>query len=137
MSQEVTLRPRGAQRLRGPSGKEKPGLPAPGLPAGGGHLRLAQGKREETTRSGATPVTLTLIESRGQRRPPVGNSAFISKSRLRGPRGPGRASRLCGSAVRAGEAGLPGLPGVPAAGQAVHVLLLDVLVTGLAGQGRG
>lgn len=72
-----------------------------------------------------------------QRHPPVGNSTFISKSRLRGPQGPGQASRLCGSAVRPGEAGLPGLPGVPAAGQAVHVLLLDVLVAGLAGERWG
>lgn len=40
------------------------------------------------------------------------------------------------SAACPGEAELPWLPEVPAAGQAVqpHVLLLDVLITGLAGE---
>lgn len=41
---------------------------------------------------------------------------------------------LLGSAVCPGEATLPGLPGVPEAGQAVHVFLLDVLVTRLEGR---
>lgn len=113
MSQEVTLRPRGAQRLRGPSGKEKPGLPAPGLPAGGGHLRLAQGKREETTRSGATPVTLTLIRVPGAATSPCGKlSLHLQEPPPRATRArPGlSALRLCGPCRGGRATGAPGSP---------------------------
>lgn len=113
MSQEVTLRPRGAQRLRGPSGKEKPGLPAPSLPAGGGHLRLAQGKREESTRSRATPVTLTLIRVPRAATSPCGKlSLHLQEPPPRATRArPGlSALRLCGPCRGGRATGAPGSP---------------------------
>lgn len=61
---------------------------------------------------------------------------------LFGPQGQGWATlapqeihgRPLGSRACPGEAELPGLPGGRAAGQAVHVFLLDVLIGGLQGR---